>query len=441
MPTFWLLAALFTGAISIVPLLPFVLGGAAIYLMITVLMRAAPARFPGPSKYYLLYICAALAYAIVIGVDVLDPSIYRRELKFVVPFGAFIIFSSFRYRAGTSLRVLRVLVTIVLVNLVLFALSPAVAQLDLSGLYVDSGNIWDVYGQGRLYLGLFYSHSAAGGWFSAFALVFLGLFLKRGVGSRQRLGTASAAAFLMLLLVLSLSRAYMLATAIVAVHAVVVIRFPKLFRGLLAVGALLVAVPMLGPFVSSGVRETDVTMLSSDELTVAEYNVMSRYVLWGQAIEDFVESPLIGVGISRFDDSAAVIATFPNEKEEYFAVKAVPDYWEYGPFRVNVGAEQAHTDQSAHNMYLQVLAEGGIVFLLLLATVIGSTVKRLQQIARRGDSLTPALAHGTVLGIYAVLVASGFGNSFMTVIPMFPLLALAGYLNSIGDLPDLDREN
>ena len=73
----------------------------------------------------------------------------------------------------------------------------------------------------------------------------------------------------------------------------------------------------------------------------------------------------------------------------------------------------------AHNEYLQVLAELGIVGGLLLATLLASVLRRLWQRRRTGG----AVSAGALAAISALTLHAGF--DFVWHIPAIPLLAAA----------------
>ena len=89
--------------------------------------------------------------------------------------------------------------------------------------------------------------------------------------------------------------------------------------------------------------------------STAETNVAIRYVLWAIAINDFIQSPLIGVGATRYDDDPLVLLTFPEISDEERLNFESPEFLESFLIKVNVGDFQKHTDQHAHNLFLKSL--------------------------------------------------------------------------------------
>jgi O-antigen ligase len=78
-------------------------------------------------------------------------------------------------------------------------------------------------------------------------------------------------------------------------------------------------------------------------------NLDIRYEwLWPRALAYFRQSPLVGLGFGSFDDQ----------------ISSVVDY--FGVFGQALGVTTAHSDSHAHNSYLNILAELGVVGLILM---------------------------------------------------------------------------
>jgi O-antigen ligase len=84
--------------------------------------------------------------------------------------------------------------------------------------------------------------------------------------------------------------------------------------------------------------------LSSSE---AEANMLIRFSIWGRTVDQFVESPIIGIGRYRVNDEA------PTSSGVKGVVYLVTD------------AERLHTDAQPHNQFLYLLAETGVLGLAL----------------------------------------------------------------------------
>ncbi|WP_206952552.1 O-antigen ligase family protein [Trinickia acidisoli] len=94
-------------------------------------------------------------------------------------------------------------------------------------------------------------------------------------------------------------------------------------------------------------------------------NLDIRYEwLWPRALAYFRQSPIFGIGFGSFDDQIALVVNY------------------FGLFGRAVGVTAAHTDSHAHNSYLNILAELGIVGLTLMMMFYWRLVAWCQQGAR-----------------------------------------------------------
>jgi O-antigen ligase len=126
------------------------------------------------------------------------------------------------------------------------------------------------------------------------------------------------------------------------------------------------------------------------------YDQSIRLVLWGIAWNFFTGSPLLGVGWGNF---AALYGSYVTD------ISFIPA----GQFQV-------------HNIYLQLLAETGLVgfgafFLLVFRTV----QQAFRQLRSSGQALDKALAFG-ILGAILTVLLHGFVDFFFQVSPQFGTL-------------------
>jgi hypothetical protein len=91
-------------------------------------------------------------------------------------------------------------------------------------------------------------------------------------------------------------------------------------------------------------------------------NLDIRYQwLWPRALDYFRQSPIVGLGFGSFDDQ----------------ISRVVDY--FGVFGQPLGISVAHTDSHAHNSYLNILAELGIVGLAIIVRFYWLLVRWCQE--------------------------------------------------------------
>ena len=101
--------------------------------------------------------------------------------------------------------------------------------------------------------------------------------------------------------------------------------------------------------------------LSVNELNISFYKsgtIMDRvFNLWPKAIQDFFYSPIVGIGYTRYDD---LPYNFEGIKYLYY---------------INITDFIRHTDAHAHNSFLHILAETGIIGLTLWVLLFNSIFK------------------------------------------------------------------
>ncbi len=164
-------------------------------------------------------------------------------------------------------------------------------------------------------------------------------------------------------------------------------------------------------------------------------NIKVRLKLWEISLRDFANSPIFGVGPSRFDDDMEVISTMGGPYSKYskifnyklngvYSIK----YLQLPYLRINISPFSFHTDQHAHNVYLHILAEGGIVLFSIFIFMYYNLVKRLWEIYKHTINEERGLAIGSLYAIACVAIASLFGNNLLSIIPMVTVMSVAGYL-------------
>jgi len=106
--------------------------------------------------------------------------------------------------------------------------------------------------------------------------------------------------------------------------------------------------------------------ISSDNLNFnfqREGTVLDRiFNLWPRAIQDFFYSPIVGIGYTRYDD---LPYNFEGIKYLYY---------------INITDFIRHTDAHAHNSFLHILAETGIIGLTLWVLLFNSIFKYAKKV-------------------------------------------------------------
>jgi O-antigen ligase len=115
------------------------------------------------------------------------------------------------------------------------------------------------------------------------------------------------------------------------------------------VGALIagsIAVALINTHPSTNYMGYSFTISNSDE-KVANASIRYQW-LWPRALAYFRQSPVFGLGFGSFDDQISDVVSY------------------LGVFGHAIGISTEHTDQHAHNSYLNIMAELGIVGLVLI---------------------------------------------------------------------------
>lgn len=200
-------------------------------------------------------------------------------------------------------------------------------------------------------------------------LVPLGLFMARSErrSSLKALALLSAALALVAV-VLTFSRGAFVGFGLVvaAMVALRYVRISQLAVVAVVIAALLVAFPQFGTRLST--LEAVFSVVTGDQgLTAADNSVQSRAAENLTAIAVFADHPVIGVGPGQF-----------------------PSY--YREYAVEVGGVIRAADREAHNLYLDVAAEAGVLGLICLLAILGVTLFDLRRARKRWLRSRPELA-------------------------------------------------
>lgn len=142
-----------------------------------------------------------------------------------------------------------------------------------------------------------------------------------------------------------------------------------------------------------GIAKTSIDQLPRDHEGIeAVANAKNRFALYGFSVGRWLASPLLGIGSGRFNDENTSYKGFEGVVQFATSGKDVPEGY-----------------PSAHNSYLQVLAENGIVGLCLLLGVYVSLYRELQArgtaVARLAQALVVFMLGTALTG--ATLQAAG----------------------------------
>jgi O-antigen ligase len=140
---------------------------------------------------------------------------------------------------------------------------------------------------------------------------------------------------------------------------------------------------------------------------LAHHNLVIRIFLWKYAWYLFQQSPVVGIGFGRYNDTGLELAGVPHCVNLAMAGETYVGSgirWELDQLMTSTG--------NAHNSYLHVLAENGIVGLALFLYLWVSMYRCCQANNRtEDDRFAIAYCHGLRAAIVCLLVASLAGHA------------------------------
>lgn len=268
----------------------------------------------------------------------------------------------------------------------------------------------------RLFYGWYNAHDAAGAVYTMGCIILLA-FLVEGKGSRTFRRYVWPMLFSCLGgLALTFSR-----SGYVSLMAGMFVLLPiRQLRKTFKIG-LAIVIPLFIVLLSNSV-----VLNRIDTITDPNWGTnASRFVVWQDALHDFSESPIVGIGLGRYNDLG-----------RFF--KGVP-----GLVYVATAGEIENNDATAHNSYLHFLAEGGIVGLFVSMFIWWSVWKELSFFERKlpRSHLHPFLRAGKG-ALAAMLVYCMFDHSLGSGSGVLMLMTLIGLTlaASRAELVELSRQ-
>jgi O-antigen ligase len=276
----------------------------------------------------------------------------------------------------------------------------------------------------KFFTGFISTHTAAGTFFGAIAtsLLIYGVHLRS-------LRIAVFGALALLPTVASGSREAMLSIIAVAGWYVIITRRFRLAVGLMAAGLVgIAALPVISPSayartkvlvapetwsrIQHIIKSTPSPMgfVKSEGGSEGEVNALNRILFWLYAAGRIEASPIVGIGFGRLNDIGVQLTPYAGVAKLGFS-----------------GVKVLNT-ANAHNSYLQLLAENGIVGLALLLSVWLVCYLRLGALAKR-MSMDKEIQAFCVMGqsvIIFTLSSSMVGHALGAPAIGFPVLAVTG---------------
>jgi hypothetical protein len=471
---------------------------------------------------FALFVTASFIYATLIGVDVTNPALYRREFKYFFSFGWLVVFALLHYPMPVGAKWLKRALIFMGFFAVAWYVVGRINPAFLLSRYPTSAaalGMWEYYRQRTDYLGSFLNHDSLGAFLASMAILLANLARGRQWSIALVLAWACT-----IFLDLSASRSFIVGALGASGWSLIVdgffVRLPRRRRfrivahAGIAVIALIGALPafvtvasvvsralltsesrgtlkwptneletlsarfslalppsvpasalamlnnrlskMLSPrpptaIIDAGESEAAIDAGES-EAAVQTATARSRIFLAHIALGDFLGSPIIGVGAARFDNDPRVLSTilgyginsrttehptivgelYDNPDELGYLKRGTVRFLDVPLFHINVGSFIAHIDEQAHDSYLTVLAEGGIVFFALFLFMYFRLYQTLGVTQRATDGTTLGdLALGARRLLICVAIASATTDSMVGVLGVLYAFSVASFVLSV----------
>ncbi len=204
--------------------------------------------------------------------------------------------------------------------------------------------------------------------------------------------------------------------ALIAVIVFIVLRYSAISLGRRLSAAVLVTLILLGT-ASNRYWEQMTTIASDDDYNRTEET--GRLQIWGRGIGYMLQHPLLGVGPGNFQTAEGTLSPLAERQQFGVGVR-----W-----------------NAAHNTYIQVGAETGVIGLLLILAMIASALVALSRSRRRGSDRADSRERQTQLAqvLTASLIGFVVGAFFLSLAyteMLYTLIALAVGLQKVAQEPD-----
>jgi O-antigen ligase len=251
---------------------------------------------------------------------------------------------------------------------------------------------------------LFEAHNAAGGFLSMVVALALGMY--SGRRKTVLLGLILLVNFLGLILTVSRGSALGVALAVI-----LVLMLKERFIKTTVVGSAVVMIALLsvtypmwvGNGKPAGAYQPGEAGLMSTEELAGDTNTLDRVLfLWPRALDNFLQSPLVGTGFGSYDDLPYRFGGIPHV------------------LSFNQPIQMMFTAAHAHNTYMHVLGETGALGLALLLWMLNRTWRDIDSLEPRSVRLSLKLA-------FWVAVFSSFTeHRLFTPAQMLPFTMIMG---------------
>lgn len=309
--------------------------------------------------------------------SLLDPNFYRRDGNFFVSFGGLLALLIFGRPCDAERLSIRFIFFVVIIYSTFFTFW------FITGYTLRPE--WQLT-QYRDFNPLFYANNACGGFLAIMCAVTIGI-----AASRRSLFLSLTSALLFIFCFFTASRGSILGLAFGIVATLILnsttrVLAPSLLVLSLALLSFITGLAMAFAtnFDVSITEENARLILYLDEGFFDEKtaNVLIRtHILFPLAVSLASESPIFGLGFGSFDDRPYNIVTIIN-----------------GLIALNRPNEILHTDSHAHNTFLHVFAELGVIGLILITAFFAAIINLTKSVPQQGLRLGLMIAFWSLLG-------------------------------------------
>jgi O-antigen ligase len=260
---------------------------------------------------------------------------------------------------------------------------------------------------GNEFHGFFEAHNSAGAIYGLASCLSLALLI---FTERFRLWSLPSFWFAASFVGLMLSKSRTAYVAFLATSLIMLVGKMRNWRKVVKVVMFLIA-----PMVYFALLQPEVSERAGEVTSTDDVNVVERLVYFERAKDDFLASPLIGIGFGRYND-------------EYLSYTGIRNI-----FYVATGGEVVNESTHAHNSYLHFLAEGGVLGLVLMMGIWVSAYRWARGMQDRFPQGTFAYAFS--IGIQACIIFEFFDSftehSMGTAITSLTVFTLFGILRNL----------